>query len=73
MTHHKDINWEERRFLASILILSGMCANYHHSLIPSSCWATGAVELADHLLKVLSDPSGGSICSDLYQRDGEGQ
>ena len=68
MTHHIDISWEEKRFWASALILAGMAANYHHNLIPSDFWATGAVSLADHLLQVLSNPSGGTICPDLYQR-----
>ena len=73
MTHNNDINWEERRYYAATIILAGMSANYHHSLIPSPYWAQGAVDLADHLLKILSDPSGGGICSDLYQRDGKAQ
>ena len=42
----QDINWEEKRFWASVLILSGLCANYHHNLIPSDYWATASVELA---------------------------
>jgi hypothetical protein len=45
---------EEKRFWAAALILAGMSANYHHNLIPSPYWATGAVELADELIKVLS-------------------
>jgi hypothetical protein len=45
---------EEKRFWAAALILAGMSANYHHNLIPSLYWATGAVELADELIKVLS-------------------
>lgn len=48
---------EEKRFWASALILAGMSANYHQGLIPSNYWATGAVELADHLLQALSTPS----------------
>ena len=66
----QNINWEEKRFWASVLILSGLCANYHHNLIPSDYWATASVELADYLLKVLSDQSRGPSCSDHYQRDG---
>lgn len=73
MTHNNDINWEERRFWVSALILAGMSANYHHTFIPSTHWASSAVYLADHLLQILSDPSGGSICPDLYQRDGKAQ
>ena len=46
---------EEKRFWAAALILAGLSSNYHHGLIPSSYWATGAVELADYLLKVLSE------------------
>ena len=61
MTHHIDISWEEKRFWASALILAGMAANYHHNLIPSDYWATGAVSLADHLLQVLSNSSGGGL------------
>ena len=47
---------EEKRLLVSAIILGGMAANYHHNLIPANYWATGAVELADYLLKVLADP-----------------
>lgn len=47
---------EEKRFWAAAVILGGMAANYHHNLIPATYWATGAVELADYLLKVLADP-----------------
>lgn len=46
---------EEKRFWAAAIILGGMSANYHHNLIPSSYWATGAVELADELLLILSE------------------
>lgn len=46
---------EEKRFWAAAIILGGLSANYHHNLIPSDYWATGAVELADHLLKTLSE------------------
>ena len=46
---------EEKRFWAAALILGGMSANYHHNLIPGTYWAAGAVELADHLLKTLSE------------------
>ena len=67
------INWEERRFWVSALILAGMSANYHHNFIPSDYWAKGAVDLADHLLQLLADTSGGPICSDHYQRDGKAQ
>jgi hypothetical protein len=73
MTKHKKINWEERRFIVSALILAGMSANYSHTFIPHTHWASSAVYLADHLLQILSDPSGGSICPDLYQRKSKGQ
>ena len=46
---------EEKRFWAATIILGGMSANYHHNLIPGTYWAAGAVELADHLLKTLSE------------------
>lgn len=49
------MNKKDKRFWAAALILAGMSANYHHNFIPSDYWATGAVSLADHLLKVLSD------------------
>ena len=49
------MNKEEKRFWASAIILGGMSANYHHNLIPGTYWAAGAVELADHLLKTLSE------------------
>jgi hypothetical protein len=48
---------EEKRFWAAALILAGMSANYHHNLIPSPYWTTGAIELADELLKDLSKTS----------------
>ena len=50
------MNQEEKRFWAAALILAGISANYHHVFIPSDYWASGAVHLADYLLKVLSDP-----------------
>lgn len=46
---------EEKRFWAAALILCGLSSNYHHNLIPSDFWATASVELADYLLKVLSE------------------
>ncbi len=49
------MNKEEKRFWASAIILGGMSANFHHNLIPGTYWAAGAVELADHLLKTLSE------------------
>ena len=45
---------EDKRFWAAALILAGLSANYHHNLLPAPYWATGAVELADELIKVLS-------------------
>ena len=45
---------EEKLFWAAALILSGMAANYHHGLIPSSYWVKGAVDLADNLLQAVS-------------------
>ena len=46
---------EEKRFWAAALILAGLSSNYHHNLIPSNYWASSAVELADYLLKILSE------------------
>ena len=46
---------EEKRFWAAAIILGGMAANYHHNLIPATYWTAGAVELADYLLKTLSE------------------
>lgn len=53
MVETKNINWEERRFLASAIILSGMCANYAHPS-PSHYRAEDAVWLADKLIHILS-------------------
>ena len=60
------MNQEEKRFWAAALILAGISANYHHVFIPSDYWASGAVHLADYLLKVLSDPQ-------KYQNNGKGE
>ena len=49
------MNKEEKRFWAAAIILGGMSANYHHNLIPDTCWVSGAVKLADHLLQTLSE------------------
>ena len=46
---------EEKRFWAAAIILGGLSANFHHNLIPSSYWAAGAVDLADQLIKILSE------------------
>jgi hypothetical protein len=48
---------EDKRFWAAALILAGLSANYHHNLLPAPYWAPGAVKLADHLLKTLSETS----------------
>lgn len=63
MEKTQDINWEERRFLASAIILSGMCANYAHPS-PSPFRAEDAVWLADKLIRILS----ASHCPQQYQR-----
>ena len=49
----KDKKKEERRFWASAMILSGMCANYSNSPRPSIYWAYDAIEMADYLLHFL--------------------
>lgn len=49
---NKEINWEERRFIAASMILSGMCSNYANTQ-PSSFTADGAVKLADALISAL--------------------
>ena len=46
---------EEKRFWAAALILAGLSANYHQGLIPCNYWVSCAVELADYLLKILSE------------------
>ena len=46
------INWEQVRILASILILSGICANHHHPY-PSSFLCDEAIEAADSLIDIL--------------------
>ena len=56
MEKTQDINWEGRRFLASAIILSGMCANYAHPS-PSPFRAEDAVWLADQLIKTLQKVS----------------
>ena len=61
---------EEKRLLVSAIILGGMAANYHHNLIPATYWTAGAVELADSLIKTLSEkPS----CTNNYQRENKVQ
>jgi hypothetical protein len=72
MTHNKDINWEERRFYAATHIFSGICANYHQGLTPSTFYIKYSIILADHLLHHLST-SKGTICPDLYQRESKEQ
>lgn len=56
MTNNQDINWEERRFWASALILSGMCANYAHQSA-SPFRAKDAVWLADQLIRIITASS----------------
>ena len=56
MEETQNINWEERRFLASAMIISGMCANYAHPS-PSPFRVEDAVWLADQLIKVLQKVS----------------
>lgn len=63
---NSKINWEERRFWAATMILSGMCGQYHHT-IPNNYQVESSVELADRLIKKLS--SGESkICPDLLSK-----
>lgn len=48
-----NINWEERRFLASLLILTGLAANqYNFSTTTHN--VNDAVFLADTLISILS-------------------
>ena len=56
MTNNQDINWEERKFWASVLILSGMCANYAHPSASSSR-AKEAVWLVDQLIHIITASS----------------
>ena len=69
----QNINWEERRFWASTLILAGLCANYHHNFIPSDYWATSSIHLADYLLKHLAEQTVGDTCYNNYQRESKEQ
>ena len=64
----KKIDWEERRFQAAALIMSGLCSNYHNGIYPSGSRAEDAVYLADCLIKALNDPEHNSLCAELYQR-----
>lgn len=61
MKTKENIDWEERRFYAATQILAGLSANYHHNLIPSSFWAKGAVDLADHLLEILKNENDNAL------------
>lgn len=49
---NENINWEERRFIASVMILSGIVSNYR-SIYPASHHAEQAVRLADELIAML--------------------
>jgi len=62
---NKEINWEERRFIASTQILSGMCSNYHNP-IASSFRAEDAVKLADSLISILSGIPLNDLNNTLY-------
>lgn len=64
----KKIDWEERRFWAAALLLSGMSANYNNGIYPSPCRVEDARFLADQLIQALNDPSYHSPCDELYQR-----
>ena len=64
MDNDKDINWEERRFMAATIILAGMCANLHTSInVPY------AVCRAEELIKYLADHKYQSPCAALNQKD----
>lgn len=63
----KKIDWEQRRFEASALILAGMCSNYHNTC-PSPYRAEDAVRLADSLIAILADEKRPSLCDELYGR-----
>ena len=49
----KKINWEERRFIASAIILGGMYSNFYNSVYQSSL-VRDAVALADKLIDRLN-------------------
>ena len=66
MTNNQDINWEERRFWASALILSGMRANYAHPSASSSR-AKDAVWLADQLIHIITASSVSNNIKDNQQ------
>lgn len=59
----KKIDWEQRRFEASVQILAGMCANYHHA-VPSYYRAEAAVKLADSLMEALVEVECPSFCKE---------
>lgn len=48
--NNKKIDWEQRRFQASAIILGGMCSNYSNSYRVED-----AIKLADHLIKLLKE------------------
>lgn len=65
----KKIDWEERRFLVSAIILGGMAANYHNGLYPErEERVKTAILMADCLIQKLKDPSFPSHSSKQYQR-----
>ena len=57
MTMEKKIEWEERRWLISALILSAMHANFNNRASDLSFLAKDAVKTADALIRVLKEDS----------------
>ena len=52
----KKIDWEERKFLVSAIILGGMAANYHNGLYPETdARVKTAILMADCLIKSLAE------------------
>lgn len=63
---NSKINWEERRFLAATMILSGMCGQCHNT-IPNNYQVEKSVELADRLILELSSGES-TICPELLSK-----
>lgn len=66
MDKTNNIDWEQMRFIATSIILSGILSNYGHT-IPTHR-VEEAVRMADHLISILGGPDHKSICGEHYQR-----
>lgn len=68
MENKKEIDWEERRFIVSSMLLAGMAANYDNTPTITSYDVENAVLFADYLIQILADTTRPSVCAELYQR-----